>query len=410
MKISDEEKKYIARIYQHGVSHLIDDAIPNRILCIHNLHWCIENLLRIATKDWDIDYKAGFNKIFKKFISRHSVPKDLEKSIFNLNEMRNGVEHREYYPDMTVLRKIVPDIENFIKWIINVIFNSSIDLLSISSADEDKIFDDFSRWKDQKLGSNIKLTFEREKRIYDYIFICIIPASCSSNLVDLSFDGENEMLSAKTTHGVTMSVLNPEHQSKIEKYFRVYQSLFGNAQVYTVPTHLEYVEAFYGSEIKVFPDGRVYICYQYWQLNPEKPTFNMEFLYNKSRGWIVKKQSKLYGSAITKYFEGNLECLLKVVCFLFHPECKEKLVNNPIKYFRGFFILPMMNYEGKDRILDRSDNFNHIFEVNREYGGDESDIIFQKTFIYDEITSVVNEFKNWAYGFFRNKRDTSFSY
>jgi len=55
-------------------------------------------------------------------------------------------------------------------------------------------------------------------------------------------------------------------------------------------------------------------------LNPEKPTFNMEFLYNKSSGYIVEKNSKIYGSAITKYSQGNLECLLKVVCFTFHPE------------------------------------------------------------------------------------------
>lgn len=410
MEISDEEKKYIARIYQHGISHLVDDTIPNRILCIHNLHWCVENILRKTTKDWNIDYRAGFEEIFKKFISKQQVPKNLEKSILDLNTMRNDVEHREIYHDISVIKKIIPDIEKFIKWIMNVIFKNSIDLLSISSADEEKIFNDFFKWKEEKLASNLNLTFEREKKIYDYIFICLIPATCSPELVDLSFDEENEMLSEKTKFGPTMVGLNPEHKSKIEKYFRVYQSLFGNAQVFTVPTHLEYYHEFYGNEIKVFPDGRVYICYRYWQLNPKKPTFNMEFLYDKSESYIVEKESKIYGSPLIKYYPWNLESILKVICFAFHPECKEKLVFNPTIYFRGFFILPMMNFKGKDRILNRSNDFNHIFEVNREYGGPDKDIIFPKTFNYDDIPKLVDEFKNWAYGFFKNKRDTAFSY
>ncbi|MBD3214649.1 MAG: hypothetical protein GF311_18710 [Candidatus Lokiarchaeota archaeon] len=221
MNISEEEVSYVARIYQHGVTHLVDDSIPNRILCIHNLHWCVENLLGKATKDYNIDYRAGFEKRFKKFIGKgNQPPPNIEKSIWKLNEMRNGVEHRENYPDPSVVKKIIPNIEKFIKWILDKVFNASVDLLSISSADEESIIRDFNDWIGKKLTSNHTLTREKFNKIIDYIFFCLIPATCSPGLVDLSFDGINQMVSGTTTTGIKVSMPNPRHKSKLEHYLR----------------------------------------------------------------------------------------------------------------------------------------------------------------------------------------------
>lgn len=410
MNISEEELTYITKIYQHAIGHLTEDTIPNRIICIHNLHWCVENVLRKATKDYNLNYRDGFETIFKKFISKgHDVPKKLEKSVIKLNEMRNGVEHREIYPDISVIRNLIPDIEKFIKWMIEKIFDSTIDLHSISSADEDEVLENFIEWQENKLSANYLKSYKRNKEYYDYVFICLIPATYSPDLVDISFDGVNEMTGTTLPSGVMISGTNPEHRSKIENYYREASYLFRSpAQAYTVSTHFTYHNEFYGNEMKVFPNGIVYICYKYRMFNPQKPTFNMDRLFDKNDSYVISNLVKKYGISISSYYPMNIEDILKVVCFPFHPDCKEKLVKNTTEYFRIFIILPKMSFEGTDRILDRAGDFEHIFETNREYGGDSDNIIFKDTFKYDEIPNSVQKFRNFAYGFFRNKSHTAF--
>ena len=412
MDISEEEKNYISRIYQHGVSHLVDDSIPNRLICIHNLHWCIENLLRKATRDWNIDYRAGFEDIFKKFISKQQVPKNLEKSILDLNTMRNDVEHREIYHDISTIRKIITDVENFIKWIVKVVFKTAIDLFSISSADENKITEDFSNWKEQKLAINYKLPHENLGGFYDYIFICLIPATCSNKLVDFNFDSINQMLTSNTQTGVFASISNPEHESKIERYFRSFNLLFGSpAQVYTVSDHMKYYNETYGNEMKIFPDGRIYICFNYRPFNPDQPTFNLEGLFSQGGSrYITKDSVEKYGLPLDEYLPNNLEHTLKIICFSFNPGCEDKLVLNPTEYFRGLFLLPLMRFKGRDRILQRTNGIQQIFDKHREYGGDDDDISYSITFKYNDISKIVLNFKNWAYVFFKNKKDTGFSF
>lgn len=109
------------------------------------------------------------------------------------------------------------------------------------------------------------------------------------------------------------------------------------------------------------------------------------------------------------YFPRNLEFILKIITFGYHPECKVKMINIPTKHFRALFILPLIRFEGKDRILDRSGEFEHIFDTEREYGGDDEDIVFKDSFKYDEIHDLTEKFKNWTYCFFRNKSSTYFS-
>jgi hypothetical protein len=86
------------------------------------------------------------------------------------------------------------------------------------------------------------------------------------------------------------------------------------------------------------------------------------------------------------------------------------MINHPTKYFQGIFILPSMRLNGKDRILDLPDDLEHIFEGDREYGGEDDQINYIISFNYDEIPELVNNFKNWTYGFFRSKADTAFMY
>jgi len=403
MDISENELKYIAKIYQHGVSHLMEDTIPNKIISIHNLHWCVENLLRKATKDYNLDYKVGFQEIFKKFIKKGNKqpPNSLVESIWKLNEMRNGIEHREIYPDYNIIKNLVPGIERFIKWILKKIFNESIDPFLIYVADESNILNDFNTWIEEK-----KKTLEREKEIYDFIFFCLIPSTFSEGLVDFSFDGINPMIGGETATGVKVFRSNPEHYPMIEHYFSGCHKLFGNSQIYSVPTHFEYINESYGNEIKIFSDGRIYACYKYGSFTPEDLSFHIENIYNFYETFKIEKHSEKYGIPITEYRPYILEDILKIICFAFHPNCKEKIVNNPTRYFRGFFILPNMRYKGRNRVLNRP---NKIFDHHREYAGDEDYIKFSKTFAFEQISDLVNEFKNYVYGFYKNKQSTAFN-
>jgi len=134
MLITDKEKEYIGKIYRHGLNHLIDDTIPNKLICIHNIHWCVETLLRKATQDWQkIKYKDGFDEIFKKFYNRYeqSLSPSLKLAVENLNESRNGIQHRGIYPDINFLQGILPKIYKFIKWMMKHVFKTDFDISSI---------------------------------------------------------------------------------------------------------------------------------------------------------------------------------------------------------------------------------------------------------------------------------------
>jgi len=71
-----------------------------------------------------------------------------------LNTIRNNLEHREIYPGHFVIKKLIPEVEKFLKWILIKVFNKAIELRSISSADLDKVFEDFDNWKKGKLSEN----------------------------------------------------------------------------------------------------------------------------------------------------------------------------------------------------------------------------------------------------------------
>ena len=405
MSLTEEEKSYISTIFNHGVSHLIDDSIPNRLICVHNLHWCLEYLLRKSTQDWtNIDYRAGFEDIFDKFCNRISVPLTLKNALSNLNTIRNDMEHRSLYHDFRDISNLIPKVEKFITWIMKTKFNTSIDLYAISSADEINILSDFDEWKQKKIEKYSKTDAE------NIIFILIIPSSYSPNLIDMYLDGLNEMVSSRLESGIMIAGRNPEHESAIEKYFRSFRYLFSNpAQVLSVPTHMQYYNEISGDELRIFPDGRIYICFKYGIATHNALGFNLENLFSGGSRYLINSEIiDKFNLPLSEYTSNKIEYILKVVLYSFHPECRQSGVKAPAKYHRMFITLPNMRINGEPRQLDRSLDENHWFESNRVYCGDEDDLIFIKTTNYDSISEILSEFKNWAYSFFRNPSDTGF--
>ena len=414
MLLTDEEKFYISKIYRHGVNHLIDNSIPNRLICVHNLHWCVEKLLRKATYDWtNIDYQDGFEEIFKKFYNnkRISLSNTLIKSIENLNKMRNDMEHRSLYHDITDITKLIPEVAEFITWIVKKVFQTSIDLFSISGADEEKILQDFNKWKELKLSELDRREIVRRDTKH-LIFILLIPSTYSPNLIDLNIDGINELVSSKLESGIKIAGRNPKHESEIEKYFRCFRHLFSTpAQVYSIPLYMRYYNKRTGNEMRVFPDGRIYSCFEFGSNTRSDLGFNMEILYSGTgTSYIINKRDiKTYELPLDKYSPLKLDHILNLICFFFHPKCKEQIVKATTEYHSVLIILPRMNINGHTRILDRNQDDEYWFETERIFCGDNDEIVFKKTFKYDDIAECLQEFKNWTYSFFRNPSDTGFS-
>jgi len=278
------------------------------------------------------------------------------------------------------------------------------------------IFKNFYKWKEKvsarNLMNNVRdedlaLRKKDEIIIDDFLYICLIPSTYSENLINFSADTLNEAISSQSKQGVTISTLNPNFYPKIEHYFRDYRIL-RHSQVFTVPTHLKETNNI-GEEIRIHPDGRIYLNLKYGQYSLKgKSTFNLDSILERRTHRVIlkEKEQQKYGTPIKEIIPKNLEDLLKVVCFPFHPDCKIKMVNLPTRYFTGLFLFPfMIGTRGERRILYQKDTF---FEMTREYLGDNIELEYKKSFSYEEITNFLKEMKKFCYGFFRQKSDTEF--
>lgn len=411
MDISTEEKEYIGKIYRNGLNHFVEDTIPNKLICVHNIHWCLETLLRKATKDdATLNYRDGFEKIFRRFCSKYEsqIPRGLKKEVERLNEIRNGIQHRRIFPDMPTLKGILPRIYQFTKWLMKTVFKSSLDIYSIPESDLRLVLEDLYKWKETILGQNwgeylrnIHELNTKKVKLRDYLFACIIPATSSGNLIDF----------------LTTTPNSP--YSDIENYFRDLNVL-DLAQVVANPKNLrEYNDL--GEKFKLHTDGRMYGCIDYGELFQvkdiplsqrgsdseilkERYLFNLAPLSVESRRINCTKFQEKYGIPIEHYSPGNLEHLLKVACFAFHPECKIKLVKKPTEYFNAFFIFPymIMGRRSGRRILYHRDTIRAF----REYQGDETDLEYVRSFKYDEISNVIEDLVSYCHGFFKHPRDT----
>lgn len=410
MSLLEKEIDYLGKIWRNGLNSL-EDEFPNKFICVHSIHWCVEYLIRKSTEESQmLNFKSGFSEILKALDKKHPISPKQKKAIEDLNIIRNDLEHKGIPPDLTFLRELIPEVYNFLKWLNKVKFNEKnpeFDLYRIPIYEERSIYENFRTWKN---NYRIDVVNTHPEQINDQIFICIIPSSASDNLVDFSSDTINATVTTKYQSGAFVSGANPKHHSDIESYYRRFRIL-GHSQVYTIPTFLrEYNDT---NELQLYPNGIIYISYIYNILfkrnisGEERPIFDPDRLFSSEGNcYITDKEKELYGIKINEYRNINLENLLQVVCFPFHPECKKKFVKQQTNSFTIQIILPKMliGPNNERRYLD-----TNIEDLSfRKYLGTETDLVFTSTFTYEDIPLMIQKFKKYIYGFFRNEADTGF--
>ena len=125
----ENEIKIIKQIYQHALSHITSNIKANKLISIVNLHWCVEDILRSATIDWEsIKYNDSFKKILEKFTRKKPMNPKIINGVLKLNDIRNGVYHKKIFPDFSEIKALLPIVKEFIEWISKNIFNNEIDL------------------------------------------------------------------------------------------------------------------------------------------------------------------------------------------------------------------------------------------------------------------------------------------
>ena len=410
MELTEEEKVYISKIYRHGLNHLVDDTIANRLICVHNIHWCVESLLRKATSDWQsprIKYNDNFETILKKFCDKRNPSPKLQQAVSKLNTIRNNMQHNDIYADIITIKNILPLVYDFVKWLVKAEFKSEIDIFSIPPVDMNIIIKQFEDWREYWTQMYYSIRGKDDKQMVDYIFGCIIPSCYTNDLVDLSFEGIKDMIHSQTETGVTISVNNPEHDSKIEKYFRAYNYMFGKGlQIFTIPDYMQGKNEI-ADIIHIYPDGLIFFGYKFRYFSYEEYSFTLDPLFTTKRErYINEEAQKKYNFPLKEYMPQNLEHVLKIICFPFHPNCNEKMVKLRTQYFTGCLVLTDMTRYRKYRKLYDKDWPPPL--ENREYAAENPEISFIRAFGFEEIPEMLEKFKQYCYQFFRNKEDTAF--
>jgi len=242
----------------------------------------------------------------------------------------------------------------------------------------------FKDWSQEKLKQNLSLKVNKNSldgKIYDYIFGCIVPNTISEDLIDFK-------------------------SNVIEEYNNNY-SIIKDSQNYKTPEFASQNEESLGEEIRIYPGGKIYFCQMYWAFNKENPKFSLGRLESSSyERLIVKKYQEKYSAPFSHINWGSLNSLLEVICFLFHPQCKIKMVNSPTELFHLEIIVPNMIYEGKRRVFSHSYS---TFPTHKSYLGTNKDITYSKLFRFEEIDSTVEDLKRHIIEFYQNPRSKAYS-
>jgi len=411
-RISDTELDYIKKIFRHGLEHL-EDSIPDKLFCVHSIHWCIEYLLKKwAENNHDVSWNDGFEKVFGKFRTRHgsSIPPDTINPVLSLNTARNEMEHHGGNVDYSQLKEeLIPKGAKFIEWFTSAIMNNVIDLYSIPTTDIKKIRSSFMAWKENLLPVNSYTSIEPHLHPVpaygsipidaidgDEVFICIIPSTFSNGLVDL-LKNSNEQ--------------NPYADYDIEAHFKTHD-IFRYSQSVTTP------EAFYqyvqyprdnkpSEDALIFPDGRAYL-----------------HVKNGPKLWFAERNSNIelvnvFGSVcvfIPMIFDPDSSFYLKeklqAILHPFTPSCNVvDVVARRTDDFTAIFVLTRMLW-GKDfghRLYHEGINgFN--FMGNEYYMGFDPDLIVQESFNYDEIDEMLSRVKSRVKQYFRNPSSIGYSF
>jgi hypothetical protein len=405
--LTAEEKEYIEKIYRNGLNQLSEDSIPNIVIAVHNIHWCVEALLRKATETWNsVGYKDGFAEILDQFKKKHGnhIAPNAIRAVERLNNIRNNIEHYKNFPSLPTLKEVLPDVYLFVKWISTNALKSEIDVYSIPSVDMNVIKSDFFDWKNKQLKG-----FEKDDNV---VFLCIIPASMSPDLINLDADNINDMKTVRMQSGVVMAFPNQEHHPELENYLRSYGRLM-EGQVYTVPDFIRSYDE-YQNETRVFPDGRIYVQLYYQKFNKQKGTreeleaVNLEYIFRVEEGSTTYSEANTrYKPPFERYGSRSFGFLLKMLLWPFHPDCPKKMVKIPTKNAAIILVIPhMLTEKNRGRALFEGES--RIFPSFREYLGESDDIVCHANLDYDSIDEVIQTMKARSFGFFKNKADTSF--
>ncbi|MHA1344354.1 MAG: hypothetical protein ACTSQG_10225, partial [Promethearchaeota archaeon] len=271
---------------------------------------------------------------------------------------------------------------------------------------EEEILMDFRKWKEDLMTKKPDMSLDEDffKRkpedmvVYDWLFICIIPTTISKDLVDFC---------------------KPNYISEIEKFYDSYPILSRNSQVNCVNRFLKESDDV-GNIIKLHKDGRIFICLRYApQLKVKDKSdlksvvekskhnrmiFNIEPLFVKRQSINCEKAQEKYGTPIKDVMPGNLEHIFKIVCFPFHKNCKVQMVRTTTKKFKACFSFPNMKKNNFGRILYQR---NHIGPI-REYLADDEESHLHLEFKYENISSMLNIFKNQCLNDFKTPKNISY--
>lgn len=243
---------------------------------------------------------------------------------------------------------------------------------------------EFQKWAQIKLEQNLSLevnTNNPDGSIYDYIFGCIVPSTTSKDLIDFK-------------------------SNLIKNYIDNY-SIIRDSQTYKTPDYARQYEDFLGEEILIYPDGKIYFCQLYNSFPKEHPEFSLGSLdYSSYQRLIVKKYEEKYSAPFSYIQRGSLSSLLEVICFLFNPKCKIKMVEFPTDLFHLEIIVPNMIYEGKRRVLSHS--FGE-FPTYKSYLGTKKDISFHKLFRFNQIDEIIEDIKRFVMEYYQNPVSRGYS-
>jgi len=258
----------------------------------------------------------------------------------------------------------------------------------------------FYEWKDKLYVRDVspkifvhdgELIIRDNQIVSEYIYVCIFPSNYPNDLTDNS--------------------LGMIHNSLAE-YFREFH-LLDNQKVQLTPEFLRIFNDI-GEEIKIFPDGKIFLRIKYASLEKIQdyysdydnddirkryifridPLFETELKPLNSRPGLKRK----YGVPIEKFYRGNLEQYLLIICFIYNKNCKIQFCKFPIENFIALFYFPLIRVVDKGRILYKGQRF---LGIPREYVGEKADIEEIFEFKFDEIKELCEKLKIKAEAYFQ---------
>jgi len=291
--------------------------------------------------------------------------------------------------------------------------------IGLKGLDKKNTFENFMEWMESKCPSDF-YTNPKLGGTPDSILICLIPDVYSENLVDFSAEYDKPYITKRTQYGGGISggvsSFNIKSFPLFARYLDSYRLmrgyLQGNSVIVPTPVKIREYNKTFGNELIIYPTGVIYVLLNYSKIDKVKTPRSMkeEFIFSPRNlldkiphyGTILfSKESELYGTPTGELQVNNIEDILRILCFPFHPNCKEKIVHTSSDKFHVRFILPGMLI-GKNQ-EPRKLHEKEPYYLGRYYVGDDPTIIYDTQFRYSEISRVIAELKSHIMGFFHER-------